>query len=307
MIYECPNCHAPQAAGNVSCRECGAEFDGPVPEDAILPAGTAATAPPHPGGARPAAPEAEAVEVVGGPHVVSVESVAPSVDPLPAASHVEEVRPPEPAFVPYQDTPAGNGQAPPAYQSPLPAYQPPPAYAPPAYAPPPYTAPAASPRRGGGFQKALLIGLPILIALVLGGVFLVRGLDSDSEAPPAPSAPTAPPPAPPAPAAPVSPTTLNGSMNGSGDAVDPKAKVLIGRWQNKKTDFYVFNGNGTGYRGSTAGQQPQEAFVWVLTQNQLTLYADKKEKLALTPGPTEDTIYLRDEAGRYIQYAKAST
>ena len=308
MIYECPNCHAPQAAGSASCHECGAEFDGPVPDDAILPTGTAALA----GTPPPAQANAGgAAGAPGEPRVTAIEAAASEAGPAPAASTVEEVHPPEPAFVPYQETPAGAAsyQAPPASQAPpaLPAYQPPPAYAPPAYAPPPYTAPAASSPRGGGLQKALLIGLPILLVLVLGGVFFVRGLDSGSDEPSTPSAPATPAPTPAAPATPGSPMMLNGSMSGGGDAADPKAKMLVGRWQDKKADFFQFNGNGTGYRGSTAGKQPQGAFVWVLTQNQLFLYADKKETLAFTPGPDEGTIYLRDQDGRFIQYARAKT
>ena len=135
MIYECPSCHTPQAAGQTSCNHCGADFEGPVPDDAVVP-------------------EPAAVECRGRNRAAQgLNRRCPSLPPPPEA-------------LPYQPPP-------------LPAYQPPPEYA----APPVYqTAPPALQTRRG-LPKALLIGIPIVLVLVLGAVLFTRNLDQGSETP----------------------------------------------------------------------------------------------------------------------------
>ena len=269
MIYECPNCHVPQAAGRTSCHHCGAEFDGPVPVDALVPE-TAAAA-----------------------------DAAPVNAAMPEPPVVQEV---------YATPQASREAEPPVYQSP-PPYQPPPSYQPapgyqqPAYAPPP---PAAA---GFRLPKALLIAIPIVLVLVLGAVFFANSLNQggDASTPPPAAAPAVAELAAPAPMPHGSPLVLSGSAGAAGSTgSNPSTAWLIGRWQSKSTDFYVFNENGTGYRGSISGKQEKESFLWVLVQKQLVLYADaeKPEKLAFSQGSDDATMYLRDTNGRYVQYTR---
>ena len=267
MIYECPNCHVPQAAGRTSCHHCGAEFDGPVPSDALVPEAVAA----------------------GG-------TASPPTDALPQPPPIQEV--------PHQAPPPE-----------LPPYQPPPAYAPPSgYTQTAYT--PAPPTSGFNLPKALLIAIPIVLVIVLGAVFFANNLNQGSEtAPPTVPATAAALPAAP-PAAPVphgSPLVLPGNSSaaagGSAPDVNPNTAWLVGRWQSKSTDFYVFNENGTGFRGSVSGSQAKGSFLWVLVQKQLVLYADaeKPEKLAFSQGSDDKTMFLRGTDGRYVQYARAKT
>ncbi len=274
MIYECPSCHTPQAAGRTSCPQCGADFEGPVPDDAVVP---------EPAQAAATTTEADAVTETEAPALPDVETTPPSTPPAPP--------PQAPAFQPPPPPP-------------MPTYQPPPAYAPPAY----QTAPSGL-TFGGKLPRALLIGIPIVLVLVLGAVFFTRNLDQGSDASSAPLPPvSAPAPAPSAPLpapTPISPPiTLSGGGTSSGDNSGP-AKFLVGRWQAKSSDFYVFNDNSTGSRGSISGKQPKSVFVWVLAQNQLTLYTDNKpEKLVYSPGADDDSMFLRGEDGRYVEYKR---
>ncbi len=268
MIYECPNCHVPQAAGRTSCHHCGAEFDGPVPADALVPEPAAAATSP-------------ADTAMLEPPVVQEVYTAPQISREP-------------------ETPVY--QSPPPYSSP-PSYQPAPGYQQPAYVPPP---PVAA---GFRLPKALLIAIPIVLVLVLGAVFFANSLNQGGEAstPPPVTAPTVAEPAAPSPMPHGSPIVLSGSAGAAGSAgSNPSTAWLIGRWQSKSTDFYVFNENGTGYRGSISGKQEKESFLWVLVQKQLVLYADaeKPEKLAFSQGSDDATMYLRDMSGRYVQYAR---
>ena len=272
MIYECPNCHVPQAAGRTSCHHCGAEFDSPVPADALVP-------------------ESSSVHAATDP-------VAVPSDAMPQAPLLEEVRVPQSPNQPAEM---------PVYQSP-PAYQPSAGYLPPAYTPP---APAAT---GFKLPKALLIAIPIVLVLVLGAVFFANSLNQSTDSAAAPTATPevmAPIAAPPAAEPQGSPLVLSGGTNSATNTTDsnPNIAWLVGRWQNKSTDYYVFNDNGTGYRGSSGGKQAKGSFLWVLEQKQLVLYADTAtpEKLAFSQGSDDNSMYLRGNDGRYMQFAREKT
>lgn len=294
MIYECPSCHAPQAAGQTVCRHCGAEFDSPVPDDAFLPEGTAPEAP------QPVLAAASEVDPAETPPQ-EAEPVLPEPD-TPEPPPLEVVTPPPaPAeSLPYQSSPY---PAPASQSAPTDADQTEAAGRPP-----------LSPRlpSAQALTRALLIAFPIVLVLVLGSVFFARSLNAGQDSAPVPRpaptpvpAPIATPTAPAAPAAP--PYVLNGAVASSGAAGDPNTKRMVGRWESKKLDFYVFNENGTGTRGSLTGKGPQGTFLWTLVQNHLILYADKQEKLAYSLGPDEDTMFLRGEDGKYVQYSRTKT
>lgn len=292
MIYECPTCHAPQAAGRTACLECGAEFDGAVPDDAILPETPAALVP-APSNSEPADIN-QAVEGEEAPPVAEavLPPIAPEPERMPPPPRLEAVTPPPPvAPLP--------SQAPP-YQ-PLP-YQPPPMY--------PTTQPLSMQKMGGGgpLPKALLIAIPVILVLVLVVVFFTQNLDKGSAITPVPSLDTTPAatPPPPSSAPPGNPLLLPGNTS-SGSGGDATTKWLVGRWQAKTTDFYVFNSDNSGFRGSVTGKQPKATFQWALVQNQLILYADKQEKLIFSPGPDDGTMFLRGEDGKYVEYARTKT
>ncbi len=302
MIYECPNCHMPQAAGRVACRHCRAEFDRAVPDDAFLPNGTAPEPPlpePVPAAARevgpaepplkaertgaavyqmPVAEEAEPVAAAAAPVVqedIGQEAMAEETEPLLSQSGPPlEAIPPPPApaeTLPYQSSPY-----------PTTAYQPAPTPAKQVEAPERQPRPPAQ-----ALTRVLLIAFPIVIVFVLGAVFFARSLDSGQD-----TAPTAP------------PHVLNGARKSTGGDADPRIRRMVGRWESKAHDFYVFNANKTGAHGSLTGKGPQGAFLWTLAQNRLILDADKQEKLTYRRGPDEDTISLRVAGGKYVQYTR---
>lgn len=276
MIYECPNCHAPQEAGQTSCRECGAEFDGPVPDDAVLPVAAA----PSESTAAAAPQPAEAI------------LDTPAAAGVMEEPRLETVRPPAEELPPSPGT-----------------YQPPPYLPPPAYAPPPavggaqaYTARQPS---TGALPKALLIAAPIVLVLVIGGLLYSRNLDSGSAAAPATPTPAVTVVPPPRPAAvPVgSPTVLPGGTTAA--AADPRVQWLGGRWEAKNSDFYVFNANGSGSQGSLTGKLPVRSFLWRVVQNQLVLYGTAKDQqLRFGVGPDDNTVYLSDGTGKPMQYTR---
>lgn len=296
MIYECPNCHVPQAAGHTACYQCGAEFDSPVPEDAIIP--REAAMPPEnselaePVGAETASP---VTEIADAP-ILATASPPPPV--------LEEVFAPPPQFQPSEMPPY---QASPAYQA-APAYQQSSGYLPPAYTP------TQAPASRFSLPKALLIAIPIVLVLVLGAVFFANSLNQSADTAASTPAVTIAEPAVPIPASPVphgSPLILSGGAGGSTSTTDsnPNIAWLVGRWQNQSTDYYVFNENGSGNRGSSVGKQAKSSFLWVLNQKQLVLYADPAppEKLAFSQGNDDATMFLRGTDGQYIQYARAKT
>ena len=290
MIYECPNCHIPQAAGHTACHQCGAEFDSPVPEDAIVPSETIVS--------ETVSDETAVPEAVGLTDEPAHEYHAPEPPVL------EEVYAPPPQFQPSEMPPY---QAPPAYQA-APAYQPASGYLPPAYTPPPASMSRFS------LPKALLIAIPIVLIFVLGAVFFANSLNQSSDTTSAAPAVTTPETTVPVAAPPIphgSPLVLSGGSGSSANTTEsnPNTAWLVGRWQNKSTDYYVFNDNGTGYRGSSGGKQAKGSFLWVLIQKQLVLYADAAppEKLAFSQGSDESTMFLRGTDGRYVQYVRAKT
>ena len=276
MIYECPNCQKPQEAGQTICPYCHAEFDGPVPSDAIVPTPdtTAATQESAPG----------------------EQETAPRKVGLPGNAAATPAQSPA-AYSPLMDVP------PPAA---APAFPPAQAYTPPAdfsQDPMPPEPPF------GKLSRVLLFAFPVVLVLVLGGVFYTNSLNSDADPTPVPlpavhsSAPPAP-----LPAAPVTaPTYLQGGGNTNNAADDPRAKMLAGRWESKSGDYYVFNSDGTGSRGNLVEQQPEQAFLWGLVQNRVMLYMNKNQMLRFNAGPDDDTIFLADEIGSYIQYSRSKT
>ena len=289
MIYECPNCHVPQAAGHTACHQCGAEFDSPVPEDAMVPS--------------------ETVAPVSALHEEAVPEVVSLADGPALETHAPETRAPEPPVLEEVFAPAPQFEP-----SEMPPYQAPPAYQPaPGYLPPAYTAPRA-PASRFSLPKALLIAIPIVLLFVLGAVFFANSLNQSADTAPATPALIVPDTTMPVVAPPVphgSPLILSGGTGGSASTTDsnPNIAWLVGRWQNKATDYYVFNDNGTGYRGSSGGKQAKGSFLWVLNQKQLVLYADAAapEKLAFSQGNDDSTMYLRGSDDRYVQYARAKT
>lgn len=316
MIYECPQCQKPQEAGQVVCPYCLAEFDGPVPDDAIMPT-EAETTP-------VAASAAEAVTAEADP----VPEISAKAYPAPEAITAAEIDPgPMPLDPPNRDSPAETvkpapAMAPPVVESLPPAlggpepYLTPPTYAPPTYAPPLYTPPSAEmtgapykpvPPTLGKLSRALLIAFPVVLVLVLLGVYLASSLNSDSsEVGPEPPVAARTEAAPPPPAPVGSPLLLQGGSN-TNDGSDYRVKLLAGRWTSKSDNFYVFNADGTGSRGSTTNPNGEQSFLWGLVQNRLMLYGSKNETLRFNAGPDNDTVFLSPQTGRYVQYSRAKS
>ncbi len=307
MIYECPHCHAPQEAGHTACPECGAEFDGPVPEDAVLPAAvspaeTAAMAPePLPEAVldTPAEAPAEAAPVMDAASPAADFTVTPAEPPLEAQMPLEAepvletVRPPAPAEeLPYQQ----SAYSPPSYST-TPAYTPPPLPSGGAQAYTTRRAPASP------LPKILLIALPFVLLLVLVGYLISRTQDGGSDAASTALPVTAPVPPTPAPAPVGSPTVLPGGTTTAAD--DTRVKWLAGRWQASNSDFYVFNSSGSGSQGSVSGKLPTQDFLWRIVGNQLMLYgAPKDQEVRFSVGPDDNTVYLRDSAGKPVQFTR---
>ena len=287
MIYECPQCRRPQEAGQTVCPHCRAEFDGPVPADAIVPAEAAV----------PAEAGSEA-------QLAGVEAVP---EPLPPVTSAAEAAPLE------EDAPAEERQdAPAAAPAGSAPYLTPPSYAPPPYTPPlsadtqsSYLPPNAPPL--GRLTRALLVAFPIVLVLVLGGVYLAGTLNMESDSVPIPPpAVAAAAPMPPATVTNPAPVMLGGGTN-TNDGADPHVKLLAGRWVSKSDDFYVFNSDGTGSRGSALTPSADQSFLWGLVQNRLMLYGTKNETLRFNTGPDSDTVFLAPQTGHYVQYSRAKS
>ena len=319
MIYECPQCSKPQEAGQTVCPYCQAEFDGPVPDDAIVPLQAEAV----PGETVPsdavpneALPIAEAVVAEGtakaypAPEAITA-SAAAEIDPgpmpldppdrdIPAEAPAQAAPPPASAPPPVPGLPPVTGGSQP--------YLTPPTYVPPPYTPPPAGAPyKPAPAPLGRLTRALLIAFPIVLVLVIAGVYFAGSLNTDSSEPgPEPvvaarSEAAAPPPAPVG-----SPTLLQGGTN-TNDGSDVRVKLLAGRWVSKSDNFYVFNADGTGSRGSTTNPTGEQSFLWGLVQNRLMLYGSKNETLRFNTGPDNDTVFLGPQTGHYIQFSRAKS
>lgn len=283
MIYECPNCQTPQEAGQTVCPHCHAEFDGPVPSDAIVPPADAAAS-----------------------STVSDETAVLPDAPLPGDPASEAAMPPtgEAALPPFEAAAAPSALVEVTPAAGAPAFPPAQAYTPPEDF---SQQPVPSEPPFGRLSRVLLIAFPVVLVLVLGSVFYTNSLNSDADTAPVPlpavhsSVPAAPPPAAPV----TSPTYLQGGGNTNNAADDPRAKLLAGRWASKSGDYYVFNSDGTGSRGNPVKQQPEQAFLWGLVQNHVMLYMDKNEMLRFNAGPDDDTIFLAGETGSYIQYSRS--
>lgn len=338
MIYECPSCHTPQAPGRTACRHCGAEFDSAVPEDAFLPDETPAepaqsapvmAGPDEPVVEGPADLEAEAAgaTVYETPAEAAVETEPVTIEPVAAepVAQEESADEAEPPPLPV-DTPVDTEVPPPEVVLPPPApaetlpYQSSPYTAPLSQSAPTYAeqgeaaerqAPAPpSPPLSQALTRALLIAAPIVLVFVLGAVFFARSLESGPDTAPAPMpAPVSTPAnaSTPSGALAAPPYILNGAGASTGAEADAHARRLVGRWESKKLDYFVFNENRTGTRGSAVGGGPAGTFLWTLAQNRLILYADKQEKLTYTQGPDGDTMFLRIEGGKYVQYTRTKT
>ncbi len=280
MIYECPNCQTPQEAGQTICPHCHAQFDGPVPSDAIVPP---IIVPPIDAAVLPSVAAAPEESAAAAPSDAPSEPAA--AEPAPTLVEV----PPPPS-----SQPSPNAQ---------------PYFTAQAYTPPSYESPEPVRSPFGGLSRALLIAFPLVLVLVLGGVFYTNSLNTNSDTTPVTLPPARPSvSAAPLPAAPVtSPTYLQGAGNTNNGSNDPRAKLLAGRWASKSGDYYVFNSDGTGSRGNPVKQQPEQAFLWGLVQNRLMLYMDKNEMLRFNAGPDDNTIFLGGQTGSYVQYSRSKT
>lgn len=313
MIYECPQCRTPQEAGQTVCPHCRAEFDGPVPSDAVVPALEAASALETTEGAEmlPTADTPPAGEAGPGP--------MPLDPPALEAARLDEGTSPE-GTSPEGTSPEGTSPEGTSPETPFPTpsgpapYLTPPSYAPPPYAPPLSTVtslPYPTPSSGGGppigrLTRALLIAFPIVLVLVLGGVYLAGTLNTEADVVPVPAPTVSAQAPPPAPAPDNTPVTLPGGSN-TNDGADPHVKLLAGRWVSKSNDFYVFNPDGSGSRGSALNPPGDQPFLWGLVQNRLMLYGAKNETLRFNVGPDSDTVFLAPQTGHYVQYSRAKT
>ena len=320
MIYECPQCQKPQEAGQTVCSYCRAEFDGPVPDDAMVLLEADAV---------PAEPvTVEPVHAESVPIEEAAEGAA-KVYPAPeaaAANTAAEIDPgPMPLDPPGRDISSETAEhvaaaaSPPVTSSSSVSSPPPPPsgsqpyLTPPTYVPPPYTLPPAGtpykpvPPSLGKLTRALLIAFPIVLILVLLGVYFAGSLNSDSsEAVPEPPVAARTETAPPPPAPVGNPLLLQGGTN-TNDGSDYRVKLLAGRWVSKSDNFYVFNADGTGSRGSTTNPAGEQSFLWGLVQNRLMLYGSKNETLRFNTGPDNDTVFLGPQTGHYVQYSRAKS
>jgi len=104
----------------------------------------------------------------------------------------------------------------------------------------------------------------------------------------------------------LAPVTLPTGTGGTAAAQTGDASV-VGRWRAKNMDYYQFNSDGTGARGSLSGGRKSESFSWVVNDNQITLSAKREEKLAFNSSPDNNTLYLRLPSGVYTQFQRADS
>ena len=311
MIYECPHCQSPQKAGQIACPHCQAQFDGPVPDDAEVPFSE------EPVSEEPVSEEAAPLQAAETADPAVAELAGTEPGPIPSVEKADERQSEEPHFEEPQTAETRLEETrlegkrleevkPPPVVVPPSPYFTPSSYSPPPYIPPPAAPPPTGPPLGR-LTRALLIAFPIVLVLVLGGVYFAGTLNTEPDTTPVIPAvvQTA---APPPPAVPVgSPLYLQGGQNTSAGADSPRHKMLEGRWQAANGTQYTFNSNGTGLRGNPAAQQADQSFLWGLVQNRLMLYMDKNETLRFNPGPNDDTIFLAPENGQYLQYTRAKS
>lgn len=292
MIYECPQCRMPQEAGCTVCPRCHAEFDGPVPDDAVVPVRTTPAA-------NAAAPvtEANAQAAEAAAPAANAEALQEAEEPAPGAE--------EPAVEanPLTQADAQPFLTPPSFQTPP---------APPSYVPPPYVSPTPAPPLRpplGRLARVLLVAFPIVLLLVLGTVYFANSLNTDADNPPVspPPASSAPGPAPVSSAPAAAPVLLQGGANTAVTEADARTKLLIGRWENKAGDFFVFSSDRTGTQGNVAQPQGDTPFSWGLVQNRLMLYREKNTPLRFNAGPDNNTIFIAAQTGHYVQFTRKVT
>ena len=216
--------------------------------------------------------------------------------PPPPVMEEEVVPPPSPA----------------GYITPVP--NPYPAPAPASYSPPPPMPVYVTPPSSSGLSstnKILLIAVPLCLILLVGSFFIIQSLNQGNNTPAAPPqvATTTPSVAPPPPAAPgLAPLEASPGAGGGtspSDANNP-TQFLVGRWQSKSQNFYVFSGDGSGSRGAVSDSKNNENFTWALINNELDVHGSKDEKLAYSPGPDHNTMFLRQANGHYEQYSRVA-
>jgi hypothetical protein len=300
MIYECPSCRTPQEAGQTICSHCHAQFDGPVPSDAIIPA----TSEPE----LPSAIEAKPITETDPTAETSVAPTEPiSGEPILEAQvqAAESEAQTEDAAPPLVEVP------PPITPKPEPASNSQPYLTAPTYSPSAFTAPetaSSSLTPPSKLARPLLIAFPLILLLVLGSIFYANSLNTGSDTlPMPPPAPVTHASVPIAPAPITSPTVLQGAGNTNNTSDDPRAKMLAGHWVAPSGNFYVFNSDGTGSRGNPVKQQQEQTFLWGLVQNRLMLYMNQNETLRFNAGPDDNTIFLGAQTGHYIQFTRSKT
>ncbi len=248
MIYECLQCQAPQLPGDVACPHCGAQFAGPVPEDATLE-----------------------------------EEPIPEAAPAPDLS---QATPPMP---------------PPLIPPPLPSS---PTLTTTTYTP--YSEPSATKT---SVPPLLAVGAVVGLLAIIGLVYLIINAGqtavSSAPAPPPPPVITQPIPG----LQPVSTRTMTGGSPGTAPAGDAAAQAApVGRWMTPTFDFYEFDKDGTGSRGSVNDGKAPASFAWTVVKNQLILSTAKggsaTEKVPFSYGPDGNTLYLRGTDGQYAQYTR---
>jgi len=264
MMYECVRCKTVLAAGSTECPQCGMKFDRPIPDDATL-------------SEEPLPQE----EIIVPPPVMDDEPTPPPglAEPIAPTSYPAANPYPAPVQAPYASPP------------PMPVY--------------------VTPQASSGLSstnKILLIAVPLCLILGIVIFFVVQSLNqgTDNAVPPPTTAIRTPTTAPP-------PATATGTLSpleiapGSGgtspsNATDP-TQFLVGRWQSNQT-FYVFGGDGSGSRGALSDAKKNETFTWALINNELDVHGNKDEKLAFSPGPDHNTMFLRQTNGHYEQYKR---
>ena len=177
--------------------------------------------------------------------------------------------------------------------------------------------PSARARKAAVSVAGLVVLCVLLVALA---IFAVKTFFQQETAstPPAPAPGTSAPPR--GPAATVlpprtaglsttnaPPVTLSPGTTAVTSAGGPDSNSLVGRWQSKNADYYVFSGGGGGARGNQSDGRKETTFHWILADNQLILNGAKEEHLTYSSGPDTNTIYLRSADGRYEAFVKTAS
>jgi hypothetical protein len=159
------------------------------------------------------------------------------------------------------------------------------------------------------YPPMLLAGAALGILLLAGVIYFIINLGQTavSSSPP-PSAPMISQPV--GPIQPVSTQTMTPTSPGAAPSSGAVAEAApVGRWMTKTFDFYEFDKDGTGSRGSVNDGKPATTFSWAVVRNQLNLSISSKgsavERVPFSYGPGGGTLYLRQPDGRYLEYTKS--